>query len=129
MTSTATTPHASSPQPPAQAPHADHFHPEAIIDRCMDGVTLSQQRFNRLFSGEVVEFVGTVASINHDEHLVVFHGGGVYPDNWDVQLKPNGQKFSVGHAYRVVFRLTHLRDEPLAGYSFRGIVLNRTSND
>jgi hypothetical protein len=95
----------------------------------MDGVTLSQERFNRVFSGEVVEFVGTVADINHDENLVVFHGGGIYPENWDVQLKPHGQKFSVGHTYRVVFRLTHLLDEPLAGYSFRGIVLHRTSDD
>ena len=95
----------------------------------MDGVTLSQEHFNRAFSGEVVEFVGTVADINHDENLVVFHGGGVYPDNWDVQLKPHGQKFSVGHTYRVIFRLTHLRDEPLAGYSFRGVVLHRTSAD
>ena len=95
----------------------------------MDGVTLSQERFKRVFSGEIVEFVGTVAGINHDENLVVFHGGGVYPDNWDVQLGPHGQKFSVGHTYRVIFRLTHLRDEPLAGYSFRGIVLHRTSDD
>jgi hypothetical protein len=93
----------------------------------MDGVTLSQERFERHFSGEVVEFVGTVADINHDENLVVFHGGGVYPDNWDVQLKPHGQKFRIGHTYRVIFRLTHLRDEPLAGYSFRGVVLDRTS--
>ena len=95
----------------------------------MDGVTLSQERFNRVFSGEVVEFVGTVAGINHDENLVVFHGGGIFPDNWDVQLKPHGQKFSVGHTYRVVFRLTHLRDEFLSGYSFRGVVLHRTSDD
>ena len=73
--------------------------------------------------------MGTVGGINHDENLVVFHGGGVYPDNWDVQLKPHGQKFSVGHTYRVIFRLTHLRDEPLAGYSFRGVVLCRTSDD
>ena len=92
----------------------------------MDGVTLSQGRFNRVFSGEVVEFLGTVAGFNPDENLVVFHGGGIYPYNWDVQLKPHGQKFSVGHTYRVVFRLTHLRDEPMAGYSFRGIVLSRT---
>ena len=95
----------------------------------MDGVTLSEPRFNKLFSGDVVEFVGTVADINHDENLIVFRGGGVYPDNWDVQLKPHGQKFSVGHTYRVVFRLTHLRDEPMAGYSFRGIVLSRTSEE
>jgi hypothetical protein len=95
----------------------------------MDGVTLSQERFNRVFSGEVVEFVGTVAGINHDENLVVFRGGGIYPDNWDVQLRPHGQKFSAGHTYRVTFRLTHLRDEPLAGYSFRGIVLHRASDD
>jgi hypothetical protein len=95
----------------------------------MDGVTLSQARFEKHFSGEVVEFVGTVADINHDEHLIVFHGGGVYPDNWDVQLKSGGQRFAVGHTYRVTFRLTHLRDEPLAGYSFRGIILQRTSED
>jgi hypothetical protein len=95
----------------------------------MDGVTLSQKRFNKLFSGEIVEFMGTVAGINHDENLVVFHGGGFFPDNWDVQLSPHGQKFSVGHTYRVIFRLTHLRDELLAGYSFRGVVLHRTSDD
>jgi hypothetical protein len=93
----------------------------------MDGVTLSEPRFNRLFSGDVVEFTGTVADINHDEHLIVFRGGGIYPDNWDVQLKPHGQKFAIGHTYRVTFRLTRLRDEPLAGYSFRGLVLSRTS--
>jgi hypothetical protein len=129
MTSTETPPNTGSTPPHPRALHADHFHPEAIIDRCMDGVTLSQERFNKVFSGEVVEFVGTVAGINHDENLVVFHGGGIFPDNWDVQLKPHGQKFSVGHTYRVTFRLTHLRDEPLAGYSFRGIVLHRTSDD
>jgi hypothetical protein len=129
MKSAVTPPKAGSTQPPPPVPHADHFRPEAIIDRCIDGVTLSQERFHRLFSGEVVEFEGTVAGINHDENLVVFHGGGVYPDNWDVQLRPHGQKFSVGHTYRVIFRLTHLRDEPLAGYSFRGIVLQRTSDD
>ncbi len=95
----------------------------------MDGLTVSQDRFDKLFSGDVVEFVGTVAGINHDENLVVFHGGGVYPENWDVQLKPHGQKFSVGHTYRVIFRLTHLRDALLSGYSFRGIVLHRTSED
>jgi hypothetical protein len=93
----------------------------------LDGVTLSQERFNRLFSGETVEWVGTVADINHDENLIVFHGGGTFPDNWDVQLKPHGQKFRIGHTYDVVFRITHLRDEPLAGYSFRGIVLSRTA--
>ena len=90
---------------------------------------LSQDRFNRVFSGDVVEFTGTVADINHDENLVVFRGGGIYPENWDVQLMPRGQKFSVGRTYRVTFRLTHLRDEPLAGYSFRGVVLHRTSDD
>ena len=90
-------------------------------------MTLSQERFNRIFSGDTVEWVGTVADINHDEHLIVFSGGGIFPDNWDVQLKPHGQKFIIGHTYRIVFRLTHLRDEPLAGYSFRGIVLSRTS--
>ena len=90
----------------------------------MDGVTLSQDRFNRHFSGDIVEYTGTVADINHDENLIVFQGGGVYPDNWDLQLKPHGDKFIIGHTYRVTFRLTHLRDEPLAGYSFRGIVLN-----
>jgi hypothetical protein len=110
-------------------PHADHFHPEAILNRCMDGVTFSQKRFDRLFSGEIVEFEGTVAGINHDENLVVFHGGGMFPDNWDVQLKPHGQKFTADQTYRVVFRLTHVRDEPLAGYSFRGVVLRRTSDD
>ena len=38
-------------------------------------------------------------------------------------------KLVIGHTYRLTFRLTHLRDEPLAGYSFRGIVLHRTSDD
>jgi hypothetical protein len=92
-------------------------------------VTLNEARFNKLFAGDVVEFVGTVADINHDEHLIVFQGGGVFPQNWDVQLHPHGQKFAIGHTYRVTFRLTRLVDEPLAGYSFRGIVLERTAKD
>lgn len=114
-------------QPASKVPHADHFYPESIIDRCTDNVTLSQERFKKIFSGAVVEFTGTVADINHNEDLVVFRGGGVYPQNWDVQLKPHGQKFKVGHTYKVTFRLTKLRDEPLAGYSFRGIALQRSA--
>ncbi len=126
--STASTPAPAPPAPsqPAQATTPDHFHPDAILNRCVDGVSFSQERFNKLFSYETFAYTGTVADINHDEHLIVFQGGGTFPDNWDLQLKPHGFRLVVGHTYHITFRLTHVRDEPLAGYSFRGIVLTAT---
>ena len=72
-----------------------------------------------------VEFTGTVARINDSEGLVVFHGGGTYPRNWDLQLRRGDFSFSSGNRYHVVFRLQSVKGMPFSGYSFRGKVISK----
>ncbi len=81
-------------------------------------------RFESRYAGNTVAFTGTVARINDAEGLVVFHGGGTYPKNWDVQLRRGDFSFSAGHRYHVIFNLKSVKAVPFGGFSFRGNVVS-----
>jgi hypothetical protein len=112
-------------------PESDPFNPEAILASCMVntplGAILQSGRFNSRYRGRTLEFTGTVARLNEAEGLVVLHGGGTYPRNWDVQLSSGGLRFTPGRTYRVEFRLGGLVAMPFSGYSFRGRALDRVA--
>ena len=116
----------------ASAPeaHADQFEPDAILDECVVnqgfGSSFSSSRFESRFEGSTVEFSGTVARLNDAEDLVVFHGGGAYPKNWDLQLRRGSFSFQPDRRYRVVFVLRSVKAIPFGGFSFRGNVVSKT---
>ena len=90
------------------------------------GTSFDTGRFNSQFVGHTFAFTGEVARLNEKEGLVVFHGGGGYPKNWDLQLQHGKFTFAPDHRYRVVFRLLDVKTPPFSGYSFRGKVLGNS---
>jgi hypothetical protein len=121
----------STPSASAQADvSANPFRPDSILGECVVnqgfGSVFESGTFESRFAGTTVEFTGTVARINAAEGLVVFHGGGTYPRNWDLQLKRGDFSFSAGSSYHVVFRLQSVKAIPLSGYSFRGKVISKS---
>jgi hypothetical protein len=117
------------PAPESEVPQAEPFNPGGILQNCIVNTTLGAifqtDRFDNKYKGNVVDFVGTVARLNEKESLVVFHGGGIYPLNWDVQLTSTHGGFVPNRTYRVQFRLTSVKTVPFSGYSFRGEVIHR----
>ena len=120
----------SAPSAPSEPDvNADPFRPDAILEECVVnqglGAVFESGTFESRFADTTVEFTGTVARINDSEGLVVFHGGGTYPRNWDLQLRRGDFSFSSGNRYHVVFRLQSVKGMPFSGYSFRGKVISK----
>jgi hypothetical protein len=115
------------PPPPPPEPSAAPFEPEAILASSLVNTpygTVVGGNFGA-YRGNIFSFDGTVARVNDREGLIVFHGGGVFPRNWDVQLAPGHYHFSTGHTYHVDFRLDAIKALPFSGFSFRGRVVSR----
>jgi len=124
----------ASQEPPSaesETSHASSFDPDEALQSCLVnssfGAVLQADRFNSNYKDRTMTFEGTVARLNDQENLVVFHGGGVYPRNWDIQLARNHASFVRNKTYRVEFRLISIKAVPLGGFSFRGQVLDRTA--
>ena len=132
MTETQPAPSSPPPAPPPQEEvrKLETFAPQQIIQNCLvnngGGTIFSPSRFAANYAGNVVEYEGTVARLNDRENLVVFHGGGVYPNNWDVQLTSRHGGFAPNRTYRIQFRMTYVKNVPFGGLSFRGDVVHRS---
>jgi len=129
--SEASTTGTATPIPTPVGTRAAAFNPDRILRSCLVrtpiGNVVSAQRF-KAYNGRTMDFTGTVARMNYRENLVIFRGGGVFPLNWDVQLRPEGQRLNVGQTHHMKFLLRNLVTLPLSGYSFRGDLLNIDQN-
>lgn len=127
---TETQPPSPPPPPQEEVRKLETFAPQQIIQNCLvnngGGTIFSPSRFAANYAGNVVEYEGTVARLNDRENLVVFHGGGVYPNNWDVQLTSRHGGFAPNRTYRIQFRMTYVKNVPFGGLSFRGDVVHRS---
>jgi len=117
-------PVAETPPAPPTEEEARDFDAQEILQRSVtiysNGMAELNENFQDDYKNRTFEYEGIVGRHNNAERLIVFKGGGIFPNNWDLQVKGNPNRFPINSRVHIRFILRDIKKFPFTGWSFRG---------